>query len=76
MVATDRTNTYACFQYPNAADSGNVNGGLDWTEGTGGNSGILSSQPAAVGFNAGDNTHYYTHPDSYSDRIRSIDGTG
>ena len=75
VIATDRQNTYTCYIYPNAEESGNPNGGLDWTTGgaTGGING-LGGIPAQVGFDAGNRVNFYTLPESRTDRIRSIDG--
>src|SRR3990167_771318 len=51
VVATDRKNTYACYQYP-GLEAG-PNGGLDWTTGNAneGEDG-LGGVPAQVGFDA------------------------
>ena len=70
MVATDNTNTYTCFIYPDAASAGNINGGLDWTNGE--NTGI-GGTAARVGFRT-TNSYNYELPDSGTDRVRGIDG--
>ena len=73
VVATDRKNTYACYQYP-GLEAG-PNGGLDWTTGNAneGEDG-LGGVPAQVGFDAANRVNFYAHPDSFTDTIRAIDG--
>ena len=75
IVATDRVSTYACYIYP-GVETGNANGGLDWTTGEAsfGTADGLGGIPAQVGFDKGDGRNFYSHPDSQTDRIRSIDG--
>ena len=76
VVATNGPDTYTCFQYA-GTEYGNPNGGLDWTTGSADNgNGGLGGLPAKVGFNLGDGVRFYAHPDSNTDRIRSIDGIG
>src|SRR3990167_3895734 len=74
IIATDNTNTYACYIYPDAEYTGNPNGGIDWSasDDFGGTGGIQGQNSALVGFNA--EGYYYGIPDSGTERIRGIDG--
>ena len=68
VIATDRIKTYTCFQYA-GNEYGNPNGGLDWS--------ATSTGPfGSIGFNKGDGSRYYLHPDSGTDAIRTLDGIG
>src|SRR3990167_11062949 len=75
IIATDNTNTYACYIYADAEYTGNPNGGVDWSasDDFGGVGGVASRfQSSLVGFFA--ENYSYLIPDSGTDRIRGIDG--
>ena len=75
ILASDNTNTYICYIYPDAEYTGNPNGGLDWSasDDFGGVGGVESRfQSSLVGFFA--ENYSYLIPDSGTDRIRGIDG--
>ena len=68
ITATDGYRSYVIFLY--------LDNGIQWTTGdaSGGTNGF-GGTPAQVGFNAGDNTNYYSVPGSRTSSIVNIETT-
>ena len=66
MVATDNIDTFACYIYPDAASTGNPNGGIDWLKSAN------QPGPSIVGFLF--HNYKFSIPDSGLNSVTGIDG--
>merc|ERR1712224_977015 len=75
ITMSDGESTFVCFIYPNAAESGDPEGGISWTASDygGGSGGINGNLIARAGYADGFGISYEM-PESGTEAMRSLDG--